>query len=246
MATSSEEVIVDVTAGVTKGLLDKAEEWAKKFAQKFINKDVSFIENGELIQLAKDQKRKVEWTLFADYVKERKFRVLFQMGLALRKLEKDGKNFEELQRKIVNRYQHTGLHIAYFVQNGLFSKYLGILLARGISQQQLGAEIINLFNNIDTRALFIDNDNDLTQKAAEVVTKIRAHTPETFIISSAGSACNKCEEIKKMVMEQISSDYTPELYQAEEGDFRLMPCCDRSRRPPYHQFASRHMRAPLG
>ncbi len=135
------------------------------------------------------------------------------MGLTLR-----NKGFATLKKKILHnrKYGRRGLHIAQFVQNGLFGKYLVNILETVSSEEELKIEIKILFDNIENRVVFIRTTDKLQQKIREIVTKIEAHSPNTFIISSIGSAKLNCETIKNGVMEQISSDYACELYASEQ------------------------------
>lgn len=72
---------------VTKGFLDWTEEKVKAFIQKFRDRKLVFVEDIETINTAKEQRTTPEWKLFIDNVKDGTLRILFQMGLTLRKLE---------------------------------------------------------------------------------------------------------------------------------------------------------------
>lgn len=138
------------------------------------------------------------------------------MGLTLRKLDKEGKDLRALQEKILKKYDTNGLRVAHFVQNGLFSKYVGNILERAITSQKLTFEIENLFQNIDKTVAFIQSKDEgrTEEKINEIVAKIRVNSPETFVISSSGSAMEACEIIIHGVMSMISG-YTLENYNAE-------------------------------
>ena len=216
METSSEDSLASATEGVTKGVLSWTEQKIKEYVVKFRNKDIAFVEDPETINLAKKQRKTSEWNLFKDYIENPDLRILFQMGLTLRRLEKkkEQRHLESLRDKILNKYDANGLHIAQFVQNGFFGKFIGNILERTATPQKLKFEIENLFQNIEKTTIFIKQLDNVDKKTDEIVTKILANSPNTFIICSSGSATAKCEKIKGKVMKRISG-YIAELYKTE-------------------------------
>ena len=214
MATSSEDPLASATEGVAKAAFSWTEEKLKRLVEKFHNKDIAFVEDPETINLAKKQRKTSEWSLFKEYIEDPDLRILFQMGLTLRRLEKQQKQRESLRLKIHNKYGAKGLHIAQFIQNGFFGKYVGNILERASTPPKLKVEIENLLNNIEKMTIFIKQDDNMDIKTAETVTKIMANSPNTFIICSTRSAMKKCERIKKNVMKRISG-YSAELYKTE-------------------------------
>jgi len=219
---SSEEISPDPFASIAKGITDsvlektgnKIKEWAKELAKRFIDKDYFFVEDDSIIAIAKKQRKKSEFGLFNTYIKDKDKRILFQMGLSLRELEKDKKDFEPLKIRIKNKYGWKGLHFAHFVQNGLFSKYMGSIIEES-QTEEIKSKIEYLFENIENTVVFVNNIDNSAQKAKEIITKIYAHSPDTFIISSIGSARVICEETHKLVMKEILSVYNSEIYEKE-------------------------------
>jgi len=133
------------------------------------------------------------------------------MGLTLRRLEEHPKQLGDLRDKIVNKYDIKGLHIAQFIQNGFFGKFLGNILERTSTPEKLKFEIENLLKNIERTVIFIKQADNEDIKTEEIVTKIQAHSPNLFIVCSGGGAVTKCGNITKRVMKRIS-DYNAELY----------------------------------
>ena len=74
--------------GAVKAVLEYSEEKLKELVERFKNKDLVFIQDKEIIEIAKEQRAKGEWAFFKIYVKDNDLRILFQMGLTLRELEK--------------------------------------------------------------------------------------------------------------------------------------------------------------
>lgn len=211
---SNQDIVKDVAEGATKGVLEWSEEKIKQLIKKFGDKTLYFTEDPETIKLVKEQRKTDEWRIFKSYIKDEDSRILFQMGLTLRRLEREGKDFEPLRQKIIKKYKGEGLHIAQFVQSGLLNKYLADVLETGSSPQEVKAEIEDLFKNIDNRVVFIKHEDKAKQKIGEVVDKINTHSPKTFIIFSAGTAIKVCEKIKEGVMPKISRNYSFERYES--------------------------------
>lgn len=203
----------DIAKGVTKGVLDWSLDKIKELARRFRNREINFIKDVETINIAKEQRIASEWEIFKHYISDRDFRVLFQMGLTLRRLERDEKKekLDGLREKIKNRYDTKGLHIAQIVQSGIFNKYIGIVLGTTTTSQKLRFEINNLFESIEKTIVFIQMTDDVDKKIKEIDIKINANSPKTFIISSFGTTMATCEEIKDGVMEEISG-YECESY----------------------------------
>lgn len=213
---SSEDGSIESAAkGATKGFLEYTEEKVKALVRKFKDRDLAFIQDEKTIEVAKEQRKKSEWVLFKTYVDNVDYHILFQMGLTLRAYERQNIDFNPLKKRILNKFQRKGLYIAHFVQNGLFSKYVGNILEKSLTIEQLKIEITNLFNNIENTVAFIQKTDEIKHKVPEIVTKIRAHSPDTFIISSVGAAIETCDEVMKAIISDIGSKYTVELYSAE-------------------------------
>jgi len=210
----SGDPIESAAKGAVKGALEWTEEKVVELIKRFKDRDLYFVQDAKIIDLAKELREKGEFKFFKKYVKDKDYRILFMMGLTLRTLEEEGKDFGPLVIKIHKRYGRDGANIAHFVENGLFSKYVGHLLEIISSEEELKEEIEYAFENINNVVAFISQKDKPKQKADEIVTKIQAHSPEIFIISSVGVAKSNCEKVKKMVMQKISSIYKCEFYES--------------------------------
>lgn len=212
METSSKDPLESASAGVTKGVLSWTEEKVKALVERFQNRDVAFVEDPETINLAKEQRKTSEWNLFKQYIDDPDLRIIFQMGLTLRKLEGKKQLIESLRNKILDKYDTKGLHIAQFVQNGFFGKFLANALERSTTPQKLKFEIESLFKNVENTVVFVKETDNVEKETQEIITKIRANSPKTFVICSSGFAKKKCKEIKEKTMKRISG-YEAELYE---------------------------------
>lgn len=213
--SSKDSVTKDIAEGVAKAVIDSARESISKKVDEFVtklkNRDIAFIEDIETIKTAKEMRLRPEFKFFKERIKNKDFRVLFQMGLTLRRFELLGKNPDRLIGKIMSKYDINGLHFAWMVQNEIFSKYIGIVLPKSPTLQILEATIMNLIENTDNTVMFINTDDSIRKKINEIVAKIFSNSPKVFIISGVGTAMGKCDKIKDGVMKKISG-YTCESY----------------------------------
>ncbi|MAG78581.1 hypothetical protein CL616_04425 [archaeon] len=212
---SKEDPISSAAEGATQGFLNWGKEEIKNWITKFKNRDLAFVNDNETIELVKEQRETGEWDLFKQYIKNKDYRILFQMGLSLRKLEKENKPYEPLKKKILKKYGRKGLQIAHFVQNKLFSRFYANLLERVNSSKQISLEIAEFLENLEKTVVFVSNVDKIETKTSEIIAKIQSGSPETFIISSSGSAKDACDTIKFQVIQKIDN-YTYEEYNAPD------------------------------
>lgn len=210
--------ISSATAGVTRGVIQEGKSLINEWVRKFKDGELAFIGDIETIDLAKEQRTSGEYDFFKTYVKNKEHRVLFNMGLALRRLEKDGKSVGPLKEAIRKKFDYKGLRIAHFVQNGLLNKYLGIILERATTPGELTKEIGKLFDDIDKVVSYVQTSDakESDSKVNEIVAKVRVDSPTTFVISSSKSAMDICQEVTSKVESQLSN-YTCEHYQGKKG-----------------------------
>ena len=216
METSSKDPLASAAEGVTRGFLYWSEEKVKGFIARFRNNDIAFVSDPEIINLAKKQRETTEWKLFEQYIKDRKLRILFQMGLTIRTLmlARKKKHVASLRKDIRYKYGRKGLHIVQFIQNGYFGKIIGNILEKASTPEKLRIEIESILNNIEQTTIFIKQDDNVNKKAEQIAIKILANSPSTFIIFSSGNAMIQCKLIKEKVMKRISG-YETELYKTK-------------------------------
>ncbi|MDR2699280.1 MAG: hypothetical protein LBC12_00405 [Nitrososphaerota archaeon] len=210
----SDSPVKQVAEGVTAALLNWTKESAKDVARKFRDHKLSFVQDSEVIETAKEQKGTTEYSIFRHYVTDGDLCVLFQMGLTLRKVEADKDKRDKLRERVLKKFGDEGLHIAQFVQNGLFGKYFAVIMERGLTSEQISKEITDLFNNIELTNSYIKSVDTVKVEVETIVTRIRSRSPNTYIISGSSSAIVKCRQVKDRVMANISG-YTVESYKTD-------------------------------
>ncbi len=94
------------TKGAIKGFWEISKTEIKELAKKLKDRGLAFIEDREIIDLVKEQRKSEELKLFLRYVENPNMynRSLFQMGLTLRKMEDEEKKLRPFKDKIVKKY----------------------------------------------------------------------------------------------------------------------------------------------
>lgn len=214
----SKDSVASTAEGVTKGILNWTEDKIKGVVERFNNNDIAFVQDPETINLAKEQRKTSEWNLFKQYINDHDLHILFQMGLTLRKLERKKERVESLRGKIIDKYDTKGLHISQLIQNGFFNRFLANALERTPTPQQLKFEIKSFLDNIERTVVFVKDYDNVDYKTKEIIVRIQANSPRTFMVCGSGYAKQKCDQIgeimQKWVHERaISYDY--EIYVTE-------------------------------
>lgn len=215
---SSKDPVASTAEGVTKGVLAFSEEKIKDWVKGFFDKDIAFVENPDTINLVKEQRKTSEYGLFKQYIDDHDLHILFQMGLTLRRLERQKERIQPLRDKIKDKYDTKGLHIAQLIQNGFFNRFLANALERTPTPQRLKFEIENLFDNIENAVVFVKELDNVDYKVEEITVRILANSPRTFIICGSGFAKTKCHQIGETMKKWIRAralNYTYEVYETQ-------------------------------
>lgn len=207
----------EIAEGAVKGLLSWTKEQVLSFVNKLKNRDIAFIKNRETIDIVREQIRTAEWQVYKNYLSDKRLRLLVQMGLALRRMEKrsDKEMLFNLRDKIVFKYGADGLHIAQFVQNDFLGKYFAKMITEGASTSDLIRYIEEILNNVEKYVAFIGEKENPDKKVQEIKIRIQANLPQVFILASYGSAVEIVKKIRTTLSNEIQG-YSVSVY--EEGE----------------------------
>jgi hypothetical protein len=190
-------------------------KFIKKLVDDFRDRKINFVEDSEILDKTKRLKKNREYEDFKRYVSDKNTRVLFQMGLMLRDLENNKPKWEGLRNRIFKTHNVRGLHIAQFVQNHLFSKYLSVVAERGLTQEQMSVEVQQFFDNIEVTNSFIQMDANVNAVALTIISRLRVNSPHVYVISgSYKDAIKKCTQVKDKVMKTVD-DCSVSCYDTE-------------------------------
>jgi hypothetical protein len=205
----------DPLASVSKGFFSAAIEWTEeKFRSvvaEIFDGDLKVVHDVETYRILKEQRKSPELNLFSYYVYDVTLCQLFRIGLALRQLECNVRKRDALRTRTVKLYGNIGLHIAEFIQNGFFPKYLDIIMAKAKTETEIKREFLEFFENFEKVVTFIKETDNVEKKANEISTRILSNLPNTYIIFSSVVAMSKCGKVKHLVMSKISG-YNVDLY----------------------------------
>ena len=206
----SNDLLTDASEGAVKGFLNWTKEQVKELAFRLQNRDIVFIKEKEDIEQIKLQRKTAEWEIYKKFIKNRELRILCQLGVSLRRWESNQEKLKYVRNKINAKFGSKGLHIANFIQNDFLNKYLGAILAKVGSSQELTIHIEEILNNVDKYAVFIKEEDDVERRSTEIITRIQANVPGTFVMSSRKSAMSVAKSIQVNVKKVITG------YESEE------------------------------
>ena len=195
----------DVLAGITKGLLEHAEEKAMAWVERFRNHEIIFIEDPGTIDRVKRQRKSPEWKMLSEVIKDRKLRLLAQMGLTLRELENDQEKTQSLRNKIHHKYGRDGLHIAEAVQNNIISNFIGLESPYIGEPVDLTNRVEKLLNDIEKYIVFIGPDDKGDVLVRRVSIRLDADVPDTLILFGAYKAKRVAISVRSKIEKAFSS-----------------------------------------
>jgi hypothetical protein len=197
----------DVLAGITKGLLEHAEEKALAWVERYRNHEIVFIEDPGTIDRVKRQRKSPEWIMLSEVIKDRKLRLLAQMGLTLRELENDQEKTQSLRNKIHHKYGRDGLHIAEAVQNNIISNFIGLESPYIGEPVDLTNRVEKLLNDIEKYIVFIGPEDKEDVLVRRVTIRLDADVPDTLILFGAYKAKRVAISVRGKI-EKAFSSYT--------------------------------------
>ena len=99
--------------------------------------------------------------------------------------------------------------------------YIGNILDKASTDEELGFEILELFDKVEHNVIFIKAADNDKQKAREILSRIDANSPKTFIISSGGTANKICTRIHEKLMKELPG-YESESYSTENKEIYFL------------------------
>jgi hypothetical protein len=215
--SSDFDIVESASKGAVKGALEWGENFIKNLASKFKEKEISFIEDKNTLEIAREQYNSGELQIYKHYIENKDKLMILRMGLVLRKLEKIGERDrkQKLREDIMKKYEIKGLHIAQFVENGVLNRYIGILLDDISSVEKFKEKINEIINNIERYVIFVksaDTERFILETSLRITT---SNLSMIFIVSGMGSAAETIRRIEERLVELLN-DY--ELEKMSKGD----------------------------
>lgn len=195
----------DVLTGITKGLIEHAEEKALAWVDRFRNHEIVFIEDSDTIDRVKKQRKSPEWKILSEVIKDKKLRLLAQMGLTLRELENDQEKTQSLRNKIHHKYGRDGLHIAEAVQNNIISNFIGLESPNIGELVDLTNRLEKLLNNVEKYIVFIGPEDKEEVLVRRVSIRLDADVPDTLILFGAYKAKRTAISVRSKIEKAFPS-----------------------------------------
>ncbi len=214
---SSDDPIESATSGAVKGLLEWSSQKIAELTKRFKNKELAFIQEKTTIDIVREQYASGESKFYSKYIKDKEMLLLIRLGLTLRRLESNQEKLTNLKQKIMRKYEAKGLHVSYFVQNGILNRYIGILLEEISSIEELENKIMNILINIEKHAVFVswqDSSRNIIQRSLTITA---SHSPSIFILSGIGLASKIVRECASN-LESLLNNYDLERFSSGDKE----------------------------
>lgn len=201
---SSDDPIESAAAGAVKGLIELSIDRIKELARKFRDRELAFIQEKSVIEIVREQFASGEAKFYSRYIKDKSLLLLVKLGLTLRRIEQDKARLSNLKQRILRKYEIRGLHVAYFVQNGILNRYIGLLIEGIASEQELESKIERILSNIEKHTLFVSWEDKIETVIQKSLIIISSHSPVIFIVSGIGSASKIVRECSEKLVSLMS------------------------------------------
>ena len=202
--------------GATKGFLEHIEERVAQLVTRLHNREIAFVKDKTNIETVKKQKETPEYDLLQQYVPKGWLRILFLMGLALRKVEYDQNKVAELKDDIYRKYGTTGVHVAELAQIGVITQLLAHLVKILASPADVRSKLVTFLEQVDYLVIFVSKQDikHVESKSNLLMSRVDNHPSHMMILFASGFAMNVALKILKRVKKD-PRDYIIEVQ--EEG-----------------------------
>ncbi len=223
--TGPPDPLKSMAEGATRGLLEWTKDQLAGFAARVRDHDLAFIRNPETIGLIREERRGEEWSIFKDLIRDKRLRILFQMGLALRRLERNREqaaDLLELRNKIVRKYGVAGLRAAELVQRGILGSFFLKLLRESASPADIESAVEELLERVDTYTAFIQEIDDVKEIVKELNVRVLSQSARIFIVLGYGAAKAKAKKVVEDLLKSLPRTYGAEKHETDRDFFAFV------------------------
>jgi hypothetical protein len=217
--------IASVTRGAVHGALDWTKDQVAGLVNRIRNREVAFVQNRETIELIREDRRGEEWLIFKDLIGDRTLRIIFQMGLTLRRLERDRdqvQNLRDLRSRIVRKYGVAGLRAAELVQRGILGTYFLKLLRESASTADIESAVEDLMRRVDLYTAFIQEKDDIKEIVKELHIRVLSQSARIFIVLGYGAAKVKARKAVEDLLKSLPKTYGAEKHETDRDFFAFV------------------------
>lgn len=208
----------DIGSGVLGGIAGSLAKEGTKWGLEEIKKlalqlkegvDLKFVGKVDYEAFSRSAKTP-EYKLIRKFVEDRKHRSIMLTGIRLRQLEQneDFKKVEEIKNSIHEHSGRPGVHLAQFVQSGLFNRSWNVLFGEAATEEELKSELNRVINELDKYVDFIEARDIVKTQVQGIHTRIIANKTPLYMIGATGpGAVKKAKEIVEGLKNKKMSDY---------------------------------------
>ncbi|MFH0906598.1 MAG: hypothetical protein V1824_04655 [archaeon] len=202
----SDDIVKDAVDSTVRWSLDEAKKNISDWIYKFKNKKLLFLQNKEDITKINAIDKSKEQQAIKTYIKDKDILLLAKLGFLLREKEKDNQEIGNIRKKIIKRFNISGLHIACFFQNGLFNIYFKEIIESNKSNEIITKEIESIIQKIEDISLFVTKDDNTDRIVDVIKTRLYVKPSYSYLILSYNTDAMKiCESIKNKLSKIIGN-----------------------------------------
>lgn len=223
---SEDDVTKNMAEGMTSAAIHYGEEKLKILLSKIRAGKLGFIKKSETIEIVKEQRKSGEYALIKEAIRDKNLRLMVQMGLTLRRLQRKGEREQilNLRDKIRKKHGTEALHIAQFVQNGLMTPLI-LSISEYSDEIELQESVEEFLKDIEVLTLWIQARDSSEDIARIANARLDAHAPRIFLVFSKESAVCIGKEVAKLMKER--NDYLINTMSRNKGLIILFTRCDK-------------------
>lgn len=219
----------DNLSGVYRGATYGALEWTKDqitaFVSKLRHRQLAFVRDPETVNLIREERKGPEWALFREHIHDRRLRLLFQMGLTFRRLEKTPEERErllDLRRKVLKKFGAPGLRAAELVQRGMLGTFYMKFLREAESPADVESAVADLLDRVDLYTAFIQEKDDVKETVKELNIRVLSRVAQIFIVLGYGKAKSKAKKVVEELLKTLPGTYGAERHETERDFYAFV------------------------
>ena len=210
----------EAAKGATKGFLEHWEEKIPELVRKLANREIAFVENQKNYEVIKKEGESPEFQTFKQYAPKGYPRILFKIGLALREIESDSREVEQLKDDVYRKFGTPGVHIAELAQNGILTQLVTNFSKILKSPADVKRSLSGFLDHVDQLAVFIKSTQARQVRTICDFVKHRVDIslPQTMIVFVRGNAT----DVVRKILECVKRDPRKYVIQVQEDAYQVV------------------------
>lgn len=223
--TNREDNLAGLSQGATYAVLEWTKDQIAQFVARLRNREIAFVRDPETVSLVREERKGPEWTLFKEHLHDKRLRLIFQMGLTLRRLEKsleDRNKLLDLRGKILRKFGASGLRAAELVQRGVLGTFYMKFLREAESPVDIESALADLLDRVDLYTAFIQEKDNAREVVRELSIRVLSRVAQIFIVFGYGNAKSKAKEVVEELQKTLPKTYGAEKHETDRDFYALI------------------------